>query len=136
MLINYIQKLLIIVMHTQLDKLKNQMMMENQVELLECLYKLGAGGLTRAYRQSANEVIKYAKITEVIKNQKYKLEYDYSLNSVVNKYINQKQIHEIKTDYDIYVIKEVATNNNLDDLFDICNGKITIKTDGFIDISK
>lgn len=96
--------------------------------------KLGAGGLTRAYRQIANDTIKTSLIKTITPTQKYKLIYDYNLNNVIMKFISSNNIYEIDTLYEINIVKYIATNQDISKLIDLTNGKIEIIKEDLINL--
>ena len=89
--------------------------------------KLGAGGLTRAYINTAVRTIATAKISTVTSTTVYNLIYEYNLNNIIQKYLNDKHIYIVTTEYEIKIKTTIATNENIDDLLDLTNGKILIE---------
>ncbi len=89
--------------------------------------KLGAGGLTRAYNKCASETINNAKIIEQVITKQYELTYDYSLNNIVESYIKKIDIQTMSIQYNEQINRVIATNKDINELVNICLGKITIK---------
>lgn len=89
--------------------------------------KLGAGGLTRAYINTALKTIGSSNIVEITNTKSYKLTYDYNLNNIIQRFLNERQIHIVSTEYDIQVSTSIATNEDINELLDLTNGKIKIE---------
>lgn len=96
--------------------------------------KLGAGGLTRAYRSIADETIKSASLYELETKNKYQLIYDYSYNDQIEYYIkNNQDITNIEVKYNEKIERIISTNLDITSLVNITNGNIIINSLGTID---
>lgn len=98
--------------------------------------KLGAGGLTRAYINTALKTISMSKIQEIVDTVSFSIKFDYSLNNVIQRYLAEHNIQILSTNYDLNVELIIVTNDNIDDLINLTNGKIEIKKKGIVKILK
>jgi len=96
--------------------------------------KLGAGGLTRAYATTANNVIKESKISEIIETKSFDIIYDYNVHDLIKRYLESNSIKIININYDVKIIMTIATNNSLDELINLVNGNVEIKEKETIDL--
>lgn len=94
--------------------------------------KLGAGGLTRAYARITSETIKKAEIKEIVSLPTFKIIASYDLQNIVDKYLRKNNILILQKDYEISVEFLIAHNDKsiVDELIDLCNGRIQIIQQG------
>ena len=77
--------------------------------------KLGAGGLVRAYSQSAKEVIEKIGVTENVLSNVYTAEFSYDLYRNFLSFISKTKSSVISTDFTDFVkVKIAVPNDNLD----------------------
>ncbi len=90
--------------------------------------KLGAGGLTRAYVEAANNVIKLANLYCYEKRSTYDLKIPYNQSEILKNYLLSHKIDIIDTVYDDDV-RYIISAREIDEkeLFGYFNGKIAIK---------
>ncbi len=93
--------------------------------------KLGASGLIRAYIDASKNVIERTTIYNIVEQNIYSIEVDYSLFDVVKKYLEKISGFFIKIEY-LEKVKIVFASDclNQDDLIDFAKGKIKINLDG------
>ena len=75
--------------------------------------KLGAGGLTRAYVDSATQVIKTADIYRLVNTSVYKAVINYNLYEIFKKFASNNDINIINVDY-LENIELIISSENLD----------------------
>lgn len=94
--------------------------------------KLGAGGLTRAYSRITSETIKKADIKEIISLPTFKIIVSYDIQNIVDLFLRKNSVLVLKKDYEISVEFLIAHNDIkiVDELIDLCNGKIQITQQG------
>lgn len=93
--------------------------------------KLGAGGLTRAYIESACSVIDKATIYQVQDCEIYKIEVDYGMCNAVKRYLEEINANIISIDYDDNVVFLFSIMNlNKDEINDFFNGKLVLTYTG------
>lgn len=98
--------------------------------------KLGAGGLTRAYRKSVAECLKIAEIIEKVEVSLYEVTIDYHLNDKVNYLLQNQAIvtninYQERINYQFYTYKPEVINT-LKELI----GSETIDIIGHIKVEK
>lgn len=70
--------------------------------------KLGTGGLARAYRDAARQVLEDAKIVEKLIEQRFRIVYDHEQTSIVMKILSDYGIPPLDTSYGEQVTLECA----------------------------
>lgn len=93
--------------------------------------KLGAGGLVRAYRRTATEVVNEAGVVKMVLSSQAVISIDYSLVGSVEHFLRQPGILIKNIDYGVDVNIHLLTNQNWDELagklVDLSSGNIKIK---------
>ncbi|CDC42369.1 putative YigZ family protein [Firmicutes bacterium CAG:449] len=89
--------------------------------------KLGAGGLTRAYVDSASQTIKKSILLTKKEVEIYKINTSYELNDVLNRYLIKKSIIVIDVQYLENIEYTISCEKlDIDDLKNYMQGKIEI----------
>ncbi len=89
--------------------------------------KLGAGGLTRAYVDSASQIIKKSILLTKKEVEIYKINTSYELNDVLNRYLIKKSIIVIDVQYLENIEYTISCEKlDIDDLKNYMQGKIEI----------
>ncbi len=89
--------------------------------------KLGAGGLTRAYVDSASQTIKKSSLLTKKEVEIYKINTSYELNDVLNRYLIKKSIIVIDVQYLENIEYTISCEKlDIDDLKNYMQGKIEI----------
>lgn len=89
--------------------------------------KLGAGGLTRAYVDSASQTIKKSILLTKKEVEIYKINISYELNDVLNRYLIKKSIIVIDVQYLENIEYTISCEKlDIDDLKNYMQGKIEI----------
>ena len=89
--------------------------------------KLGAGGLTRAYVDSASQTIKKSILLTKKEVEIYKINTSYELNDVLNRYLIKKSIIVIDVQYIENIEYTISCEKlDIDDLKNYMQGKIEI----------
>ena len=89
--------------------------------------KLGAGGLTRAYVDSASQTIKKSILLAKKEVEIYKINTSYELNDVLNRYLIKKSIIVIDVQYLENIEYTISCEKlDIDDLKNYMQGKIEI----------
>ena len=89
--------------------------------------KLGAGGLTRAYVDSASKTIKKSILLTKKEVEIYKINTSYELNDVLNRYLIKKSIIVIDVQYLENIEYTISCEKlDIDDLKNYMQGKIEI----------
>jgi len=92
--------------------------------------KLGKGGLIRAYTKSAKLGLQESKVINYIEVKKISLTYEYTLHGKIENFVmNEKDVHEINTEFYENVKKEIyVTIDRIEDfeklLVDLSNNAI------------
>lgn len=93
--------------------------------------KLGAGGLLRAYVDSCRSVYSKCKVFTIEKHQLYSISVDYKyFDSLKNYLLHQNGVIQETLFEEEIIIKYLSSSIDKDDLLEITNGKIDIKSLG------
>ena len=92
-------------------------------------FKLGAGGLVRAYSKSVLEAINEAEILEVELYDVYKLIFEYSDIKLADGEVRNNNLEVIAKDYSDKVIYEVVSKDfrDIEKIFEKYNGEISVE---------
>lgn len=89
--------------------------------------KLGAGGLIRAYVEASKRVLSLCDIVDVIDQNLYKIEINYSLFNIVNSFLSAISGNINNVSYEEKIIITFSSNENfIDDLINLTNGNVKI----------
>ncbi|OIM22954.1 YigZ family protein, partial [Oenococcus oeni] len=94
--------------------------------------KLGAGGLIRAYSQSASQTIENAQLTTLVNYDRLQLTFEYSLIDKLKYFIEKQKAVVMETNYQTKVqaviLVETSDSKNFQKrLIDLFSGRIIVK---------
>jgi uncharacterized YigZ family protein len=94
--------------------------------------KLGVGGLSRAYFDSAMSVLDKVKIVEKVLTEELNIKFSYDFTNQVMHAVSKFEAKILDTSYDEDVIMAVSVRRSMTksfttELFDLCSGNVKIK---------
>ncbi len=89
--------------------------------------KLGAGGLIRNYAKTAKLAVNEAEITEYREKIIFILDYDYTMTSEVEAFLNRNSIKILEQNYLDRISLKIETDKDLEEEINSINGIIVVK---------